>query len=46
MSDLKPRGIPAVINGEERHLLFTLNAINVDQRPAPVKCLKSVWDIV
>lgn len=28
MSDLRPRGIPVVINGEERHLLFTLNAID------------------
>ena len=28
MSDLRPRGVQIVINGEERHLLFTLNAID------------------
>ena len=28
MSDLRPRGVKVVINGEERHLLFTLNAID------------------
>ena len=28
MSDLRPRGIPILVNGEERHLLFTLNIID------------------
>ena len=28
MSDLRPRGIPVLVNGEERHLLFTLNIID------------------
>lgn len=28
MSDLKPRGIPIVLDGVERHLLFTLNTID------------------
>lgn len=28
MSDLRPVGIPINIGGEERHLLFTLNAID------------------
>lgn len=28
MSDLRPRGIPIMVNGEERYLLFTLNAID------------------
>ena len=27
MSDLRPRGVPIVLDGEERHLLFTLNVI-------------------
>lgn len=27
MSDLKPKGIAIHLNGEERHLLFTLNSI-------------------
>ena len=31
MSDLRPRGIPVMLNGEERHLLFTLNAIDAIQ---------------
>ena len=31
MSDLRPRGIPVMVNGEERHLLFTLNAIDAIQ---------------
>lgn len=28
MSNLKPRGIPIVLEGEERHFLFTLNTID------------------
>lgn len=28
MSDLNPRGIPILVNGEERHLLFTLNIVD------------------
>lgn len=28
MSDLRPKGIPIELEGVERHLLFTLNAIN------------------
>ena len=28
MSDLKPRGIPMVLDGVERRLLFTLNVID------------------
>lgn len=28
MSDLRPTGTPVVVEGEERHLLFTLNAID------------------
>ena len=28
MSDLKPRGIPVVLEGEERYFLFTLNTID------------------
>lgn len=28
MSDLKPRGVAIVLDGVERHLLFTLNAID------------------
>lgn len=28
MSDLKPKGIPVMLDGEERHLLFTLNVID------------------
>lgn len=31
MSDLRPRGIPIVLNGTERHLLFTLNVIDAIQ---------------
>lgn len=31
MSDLRPRGVPIVLDGEERHLLFTLNTIDVVQ---------------
>lgn len=28
MSDLKPRGIPIILDGVERHFLFTLNIID------------------
>lgn len=28
MSDLRPKGVPIELEGVERHLLFTLNAIN------------------
>lgn len=28
MGDLNPQGVPLVLGGEERHLLFTLNAID------------------
>lgn len=28
MSDLRPRGIPVVLEGEERHFLFTFNTID------------------
>ena len=28
MSDLRPRGIPVVLDGVERHFLFTLNIID------------------
>lgn len=28
MSDLRPKGVPVVIDGVERHMLFTLNAID------------------
>lgn len=31
MSRLQPRGIPIVLEGEERHFLFTLNTIDVLQ---------------
>ncbi len=43
MSDLRPRGTPVVIDGEERHLLFTLNAIDEiqDHFDAP---MSDVWD--
>lgn len=43
MSDLRPKGIPVMINGEERHLLFTLNAIDEiqDHFDAP---MTEVWD--
>ena len=43
MSDLRPRGTPVVIDGEERRLLFTLNAIDEiqDHFDAP---MSDVWD--
>ncbi len=43
MSDLRPRGTPVAIDGEERHLLFTLNAIDEiqDHFDAP---MSDVWD--
>lgn len=28
MSDLKPKGVPLILGEEERHLLFTLNAVD------------------
>lgn len=28
MSDLKPRGVPVMVDGVERHFLFTLNVID------------------
>lgn len=28
MGDLNPQGVPLILGGEERHLLFTLNAID------------------
>ena len=28
MSDLRPRGVPVMVDGVERHFLFTLNAID------------------
>lgn len=28
MSDLKPKGVPLTLDGEERHLLFTLNVVD------------------
>lgn len=31
MSDLRPRGIPIMLDGVERHFLFTLNAIDAAQ---------------
>ena len=43
MSDLRPKGTPVVIDGEERHLLFTLNVIDEiqDHFDAP---MSDVWD--
>lgn len=43
MSDLRPKGTPVVINGEERNLLFTLNVIDEiqDHYDAP---MTEVWD--
>lgn len=31
MSDLKPRGVPVMLGGVERHFIFTLNAIDAAQ---------------
>lgn len=28
MSDLRPKGVPLMLDGEERHLLFTLNVVD------------------
>lgn len=28
MSDMQPRGIPLILDGKERHILFTLNVID------------------
>lgn len=43
MSDLRPKGTPVMINGEERNLLFTLNVIDEiqDHYDAP---MTEVWD--
>lgn len=42
MSDLRPRGIPIVLDGVERHLLFTLNIIDELQD----KYGKTIHDII
>lgn len=45
MSDLRPRGIPFEINGVERRLLFTLNAIDRIQEKYK-KTLSEVLDMM
>lgn len=45
MSDLRPRGVPIVIDGVERRLLFTLNAIDAIQDKYD-KTLSEVLDMM
>lgn len=45
MSDLRPRGIPIEINGVERKILFTLNAIDMIQEKYK-KTLSEVLDMM
>lgn len=42
MSDLKPRGIPIILDGVERHFLFTLNIIDELQD----KYEKNLYEII
>lgn len=42
MSDLKPRGVKCMIGGQERNLLFTINAIDSIQE----KCNMPLFDTI
>ena len=42
MSDLKPRGVPVTICGEERRLLFTINAVEDIQETLDMPILEAL----
>lgn len=42
MSDLKPRGVPVTVCGEERRLLFTINAVEEIQETLDMPILEAL----
>lgn len=46
MSDLRPRGVPITVHGEDRSLLFTLNAIDKIQEKFDRTLSEVIDDIV